>query len=131
MQAHRGNIVVVEDDPSVNHAVGRLLEAAGFRTSTFESAEALLRDDTARLADCLVLDIHLPGMSGLELQKKLSDEGVSAPFVIITAHDDLAHRQAATQIGATAYLTKPFSSLSLIEAVASAIVTGDPTPSTS
>jgi FixJ family two-component response regulator len=131
MQAHRGNIVVVEDDPSVNHAVGRLLEAAGFRARTFESAEALLSDETARLADCLVLDIHLPGMSGLELQKKLSDEGVSAPFIIITAHDDPAHRQAASQIGATAYLTKPFTSLSLIEAVVCAIVTVGARPQTS
>jgi FixJ family two-component response regulator len=130
MHSHRGNIVVVEDDPSVNHAVGRLLEAAGFRARTFESAEALLGDEAARLADCLVLDIHLPGMSGLELQKKLSDAGVSTPFVIITAHDDPVHREAATRIGASAYLTKPFSSLSLIEAVACAIVAVDPTPGT-
>ena len=126
MQAHRGNIVVVEDDPSVNHAVGRLLEAAGFRARTFESAEALLRDEAAHMADCLVLDVHLPGMSGLELRRKLSDAGVSAPFVIITAHDDPGCRRAATEIGATAYLTKPFSSLSLIEAVACAIVAPPP-----
>jgi FixJ family two-component response regulator len=119
-------IFIVEDDVSVNLAVNRLLEAAGFRTRCFTSATALLADPGACSADCLVLDVHLPDMNGFELQRKLRAAGSSAPVVVITAHDDPMHRRAAREIGAHAYITKPFSSLTLLEAVSRATATPRP-----
>lgn len=110
-------ITIVEDDGSVILAVSRLLEAAGFDTRCFTSATALLSDLEACKADCLVLDVHLPDMTGFELQRRLSAAGSTMPVVVITAHDDPMHRRAAREIGAYAYLTKPFSSLSLLDAV--------------
>ncbi|HEX2495149.1 MAG TPA: response regulator [Steroidobacter sp.] len=120
MQEHRGAIVVVEDDHSVSQAVGRLLRAAGFHVLLFDSAEALLAGGGAQHAACLIIDIHLPGMSGLELCAKLRETAVSAPVVFITARDNAGYRQAAMKIGA-AYLTKPFAGHVLIEAVESAM----------
>jgi FixJ family two-component response regulator len=113
-------IIIVEDDSSVNLAVSRLLEAAGFDVRSFTSAGALLADAKAHDADCLVLDVHLPDMNGFDLQRKLVATGFTAPVVVITAHDDAMHRRAARDIGAFAYLTKPFSSLSLVDAVSRA-----------
>lgn len=121
MKEHRGSVVVVEDDYSVNHAISRLLEAAGFHALQFESAEALLNDNLAQTADCLILDIHLPGMSGFDLHKTLRERGLSAPVIVVTAHDDFQHRHRARAIGAVAYLTKPFTSAALIDAVRNAI----------
>jgi FixJ family two-component response regulator len=110
-------ITIVEDDSSLNLAVSRLLEAAGFDTRCFTSAGALLADQDACNADCLVLDIHLPDMSGFDLQRRLAAAGSTTPVIVITAHDDPMHRRAARDIGAYAYLTKPFSSVSLLDAV--------------
>ena len=121
MQEHRANIFVIEDDASLNQAVGRLLEAAGFHARMFQSAEAVLADASLEEADCFVLDIHLPGISGFELQSRLACSGVTAPVILITAHDDPVHHRTAREIGAAAYLIKPFSSLSLIDAVVRAI----------
>jgi FixJ family two-component response regulator len=117
---HVTTIIIVEDDSSVNLAVSRLLEASGFDVRSFTSAGALLADARACDADCLVLDVHLPDMNGFDLQRKLVATGFTAPVVVITAHDDAMHRRAARDIGAFAYLTKPFSSLSLVDAVSRA-----------
>lgn len=126
MHEHRGEIIVVEDDHSVNRAIKRLLQAAGFRARTFESSEALLVEQLEdQRADCFVLDMHLPGMSGVELYGKLREAGIQAPVVIITAHDDATHRHFATQIGAAAYITKPFSNRALLTAVSTAIVSSE------
>lgn len=114
-------IIIVEDDCSVNLAVCRLLEAAGFGVRSFTSGGALLADKEACNADCLVLDVHLPDMNGFELQHRLAAAGSSVPVVVITAHDDPMHRHAARDIGAFAYLTKPFASLSLVDAVSRAV----------
>jgi FixJ family two-component response regulator len=110
-------ITIVEDDASVNLAVSRLLATAGFTTRCFTSAGALLSDRDAHKADCLVLDVHLPDMTGFELQRRLAAAGSTTPVVVITAHDDPMHRRAAREIGACAYLIKPFSSLALVDAV--------------
>ena len=126
MQSHRGTVFVIEDDPSLNQAVGRLLEAAGYDARLFPSAEALLEDATVGEAQCFVVDVHLPGMSGFALQRHLASSGLHAPLILITAHDDSAHRKLAEEIGAT-YLRKPFSSTSLIQVVEHALAARKPT----
>jgi FixJ family two-component response regulator len=110
-------IVVVEDDASMSQAIERILRAGGFAAAPFASAEAALEADAAS-ADCLVLDIHLPGMSGLELYQRLVLCGKEAPVVFITAHDEPAVREAAERLGGDgSYLPKPFSGRDLLEAV--------------
>ena len=121
---HRGTVVLVEEDESLNVALSRLLQAAGFTTCAFTSAEALLQSLHAQRADCFVLDAHLPGMSGFDLQLSLSRLGIRAPAIVITAHDDATHQRAAQEVGAFAYLTKPFSTLSLLDAVDRALAAG-------
>jgi DNA-binding response OmpR family regulator len=81
-------IVVVEDDPSMSQAIKRVLHAGGFTPVVFDSAESALAADAAEAADCLVLDIHLPGMSGLDLYRRLTHAGEGPPTIFITAHDE-------------------------------------------
>lgn len=114
-------ILIVDDDCSVNTALSRLLGTSGFDVRSFTSAGALLEDEHALDADCLVLDIHLPDMNGFDLQRRLAALGSTTPVVVVTAHDDAMHRRAARDIGAFAYLTKPFSSLSLVDVVSRAV----------
>jgi FixJ family two-component response regulator len=118
------SIVVVDDDDGMNQAIRRLLSAAGFRALTFASAEALLEAGTAAQAACLVLDIHLPGLSGFELHRRLIQNGIGLPVVFITAYDDPDSLQQARTAGAIAYLTKPFSGQSLLTAIAGAVQPG-------
>jgi FixJ family two-component response regulator len=114
---HVTTIAIIEDDASLILAVSRLLEAAGFETRCFQSADAALADAEAGKADCLLLDVYLPEMTGFELQRRLAAAGSTTPIVVITAHDDPMHLRAARDIGACAYLVKPFSSMSLLDAV--------------
>jgi FixJ family two-component response regulator len=114
-------IHVVDDDDSILRALRRLLDATGFRVKTFSSAEEFLESEHRRRADCLVLDVHLGGLSGLDLQERLATSGVHTPAVIITAHDDLPTRERARRAGAVEYLRKPFDDNSLIAAIHKAI----------
>ena len=88
-------IAVVEDDPGMRKALDRLLRAAGYKTELFPSAEALMATETPHLADCLIFDIHLPGISGLELRRRLTASGHKPPVIFITALDDEAARDEA------------------------------------
>ncbi len=106
-------IAVVDDDASFRRAVGRLVRLWGFRTWTFASAEEYLRIGVP--TDCIVLDLHLEGMSGLELQYLLSAEGKAVPIVFVTAMDDPGARRRALDAGAVAYLEKPFDDYRLLE----------------
>jgi len=103
----RPHIVVVDDDEDMNHAIQRLLNAAGFGAATFRSAESLLEQGAGATADCLVVDIHLPGMSGFELCRRLKQDGAEAPVIFITAYDDPANRAEAEASGAAGYFAKP------------------------
>ena len=114
-------ICVVDDDASLLRALRRLLDATGFRVETFSSAEAFLGSQHRGAADCLVLDVHLGGLSGLDLQERLATVGVRTPVVIITAHDDAATRERARRIGVIEYIRKPFDDDSLIAAIHRAI----------
>jgi len=113
----RGNIVIVEDDAGLNQAVCRLLQAAGFHVTSFESAADALSSDISRQADCLVLDVHLPDMTGYELKKRMAEQGRSPPAIVITAHDDARSRREAGVIGAVAFLAKPFAGRVLVDEV--------------
>jgi FixJ family two-component response regulator len=119
MHENRGKIVIVEDDAGLNRAVVRLLQAAGFQSFSFESAEGLLASNVASLADCFVLDVHLPGISGVELRAKLDDAGIARPVIFITAHDDPETRKSTNN--AASCLTKPFTGRTLIQAIDTAM----------
>jgi FixJ family two-component response regulator len=122
MSDARRTIVLVDDDAEMRQAVERLLSAAGFHAMTFRSAEALLEDEVAVQADCFILDIHLPGISGFELQQRIALRGAVAPVIFITAHDDPASRAHAQAAGAVALLTKPFRRQPLLAAIADALL---------
>ncbi len=121
MPASKLKVIVVDDDAGMNQAIGRLLDAAGFNVVTFASAEALLEGNAAASAACVILDLHLPGMSGFELQQHLKGQGVKTPIIFVTAHDNLSARDQADKAGAVAYLTKPFSGKTLLDKVCYAL----------
>jgi FixJ family two-component response regulator len=112
---------VVEDDPGMSQAIERLLRAGGFTAVTFASAEAALEAGVLTAANCLILDIHLPGMSGFDLYRQLVSSGDELPTIFITAHDEPANRLEAERLGASSYLPKPFSGRTLLDDVARAI----------
>lgn len=114
-------LLVVEDDDGLRQAIGRLLDAAGFRVASFSSAEELLRGSAAASAACLIFDIHLPGISGFELRRVLARTGVTAPVIFITADDTPAARAEAGRLHAAAYLPKPFQGRELVAAVRRAV----------
>ena len=110
-------IAVIDDDPDMLKAIGRLLAAHGFRPEAFASAEAFLNRNWAREPACLVLDIHLGGMSGIDLQRRLKASGSRVPIIFITAIEDEAARGEAINAGCVAYLRKPFMARLLIGAI--------------
>jgi two-component system, LuxR family, response regulator FixJ len=114
-------ICVVEDDASLLRALRRLLCAGGFRVEMFSSAEGFLLSEQRLRADCLVLDIRLDGMSGLDLQEVLTAAGSTVPVVFMTAHDDPSARERARRAGVVDYLRKPFDDEVLIGAINRAI----------
>src|SRR5688572_3349882 len=114
-------VCVIDDDESIQRALRRLLGATGFRVETFSSAEEFLNSEHLRRADCLVLDVHLGGLSGLDLQERLARSGAATPVVVITAHDDRPTRERAVRAGAVEYLAKPFDDDLLIAAIRRAI----------
>ena len=118
------SIVVVEDDAGMSKAIERLLRAAGFQAVSFTSAEEMLRTDAADSAACLVLDIHLPGISGLELGRLLITSGRTKPFIFITGQDEPSLRDEVQRLGC-AYFRKPFEGKAFLEAIR-AVLTADP-----
>ena len=110
-------VFVVEDDESVRRAIGRLLRSVGYRALTFESAEEFLDAMSGSGEGCLVLDIRLPGMTGLDLHEKLASMGSKYSVIFMTAHDNPQWRERAEKAGALAYLKKPFGDQSLLDAI--------------
>jgi FixJ family two-component response regulator len=115
------DIAIVEDDPSMCTALERLLRAAGFQVVAFPSAEEFLGRSGQEQFSCLVLDIHLGGMSGFDLQAHMAASGAAVPVIFITAHDDVATREKAQKAGAVAYLRKPFDRADLLRAIHGAL----------
>ena len=106
-------VAIVEDDASLRRALTRLLHAMGWQAVTFASAEAFLQADPQPSLNCLVLDVWLPGMSGVALLEHLVAVGRKLPTVIITGREDVQMRHRASQLGAIAYLRKPLDELDL------------------
>lgn len=114
-------IALVDDDPSIRRGVARMLELSGLRVTTFGSAEALLADGPMTSFDCLVLDIHLPGLSGPECYGGLRAKGGAPPAVFITAHDATETQEMLHRVGPAACLRKPFRSHQLLDAIRAAL----------
>ena len=114
-------VLVVEDDDSMREAIEQFLNEAGFRCAAYPSADALLARGVGAEAACVISDLRLPGMSGLELLAVLRKRDITLPFILITAHDAPGLRQKALGCGAAAYLAKPFRGTALLEAVRAAI----------
>ena len=114
-------IAIVDDDRSVQTALQDLIESEGLSTLCFSSAEQFLHSGAQQKAMCLIVDIRMPGMSGLELQTKLKAERCRIPIIFVTAHGDLKMRTQAMRDGALKFLAKPFDNTVLLEAVHAAL----------
>src|SRR5436190_21969930 len=121
MMAQRTVVIVVDDDAGVLKSVARLLARHRIDSCTFASAEALLESDSVQTATCLLLDIHLGGISGIELQRRLAASGSKCPVIFMTANDGEATRNDAMDAGCIAYLRKPFARVVLMDAIGKAV----------
>ncbi|AXA44650.1 Response regulator receiver domain family protein (plasmid) [Rhizobium leguminosarum] len=117
----RRTVAVVDDDASLRRSVGRLLNAYGFAAVEYASAEAFLNRNPGPAVECLVLDIDLKGMSGIQLQRKLKEEGSKLPVIFITALEDPRLKIMAERAGCIAYLQKPYAGSALIAAINKAL----------
>jgi FixJ family two-component response regulator len=114
-------IYVVDDDDSVRKAVGSLIRLAGLTVQTFSSAQEFLAFSRPDVPSCLVLDVQLPGLSGLDLQQELAKTDVQIPIIFLTGHGDIPMTVRAMKAGALEFLTKPFDDQDLLEAIHEAI----------
>jgi FixJ family two-component response regulator len=117
MSAVAGVVFVVDDDPTVRTVLGRQLKSAGLSVQTFPSAEAFLQFPRPDTPGCAVLDILMPGLSGLDLQRTLSETAAALPIVFITGYGDVSMSVRAMKAGAVDFLTKPFNPKELLSAV--------------
>lgn len=117
----RNLISVIDDDESVRRTTKLLIESSGYQAAAFESAENLLSSGQLDDTSCLIIDVHMPGMNGLELQSHLAAAGSRIPIIFITAYDDQESRRRAMQAGAVAFLAKPFTDEQLFQTIRSAL----------
>jgi FixJ family two-component response regulator len=110
-------ISIVDDDESVREAIESLIKSVGFNAKAFASAEELLNSKHIEDTSCLILDMRMPGMNGLELQRRLAADGYGIPIIFISAHSDDQIRAQALGAGAVDFLFKPFSEKALVDAV--------------
>lgn len=120
-------VYVVEDDPGMRDALSRLLKAAGLQVETFVNAQTFLEACPPYRPGCLILDIRMPGMSGLELQKILTEEGIHLPTIVITGHGDVPMAVRAMKTGALDVIQKPFCGKVLLERVLEALAQDEQT----
>jgi RNA polymerase sigma factor (sigma-70 family) len=110
-------VFVIDDDPSMRTAIKELIEAVGISCQTFGSGQELLNATLPDVPSCLVLDVRLPGLSGLNLQRELTARGISIPIIFITGHGDIPMSVQAMKAGAVEFLTKPFRDQDLLDAI--------------
>ena len=113
----RPTVFVVDDDESVRNSLGRLMRAEGFKVRLFESPERFLAEVTSMPSACVLLDLTLPRINGLEVQRRLNERGIRLPVIAVSARDDDATRREARQLGARLFLRKPVDDRTLIDAI--------------
>lgn len=116
-------VFVVDDDAAIRAGLGDLFESAGIETQHFSSAEEFLEAWQPEMTGCLVLDVRLPGMSGMALQSRLVESGIALPIIIMTGHGDMPMVKKALKAGAIEFLIKPFQDEELLQAVEQAFAT--------
>jgi len=114
-------VFVIDDDADVRASIAGLLKSAGLHFKTFATAQEFLSDGKRDRPSCLVLDVRLPGMNGLEFQRELADAGIPIPIIFITGHGDIPMTVRAMKSGAVEFLTKPFDDQKLLEAIYQAL----------
>ena len=114
-------VLVVDDDPSMRESLGALFRSVGLQTELFDSATALLKRKPPEVETCVVLDVRLPGVSGLEFQTQLAGPYREIPIVFVTGHGDIPMTVQAMKAGAVDFLTKPFRDQDMLDAVATAL----------
>lgn len=117
----RSAVFIVDDDPSIRDSVRSLLKSVGFHTETFCSTEEFMKADRADVPSCLVLDVRLPGMNGLDFQDQMERAGLQIPVIFITAHGDIPMTLRAMKAGAVEFLSKPFQKEDLLAAIEQAL----------
>ncbi len=115
-------VYVVDDDASVREAIESLIGSVGLRVQTFESAQEFLRGKRPDAPGCVVLDVRLPGLSGLDLQRELAAHGIDLPVIFITGHGDIPMSVRAMKAGALEFLTEPFRDQDLLDAIQQALL---------
>lgn len=116
-----GIIAIIDDDEPLREALGSVLKAAGYSIDTFASAEDFLNFPGREEIACLILDVRLPGMSGIELQRRLCESGATIPIIFITAHGDASLRDLVMKAGAAGFLNKPVRSDTLLKEIQAAL----------
>jgi FixJ family two-component response regulator len=110
-------VTVIDDDPAIRRAIDRLLRSVGLHVELFESAQEFLQSSRLDAPSCIVLDVRLPGQSGLNLQRELATANIHTPIIFITAHGDIPMSVRAMKAGAVEFLTKPFHDQDLLDAI--------------
>jgi FixJ family two-component response regulator len=124
MGEHSPFVAIVDDEEPIRKALKRLMRAANLEAEAFASGADFLDSLATRLPDCVILDLHMPGMSGLHVLQRLQQSGARVPTIVITAYDEPETRNHCLAAGATAYLRKPLEDRLLLDAVASAAKAG-------
>ena len=119
--AGAATVFVVDDDAGMRASITGLLKSVGLRSESFGTAEGFLRSNRSDAPSCLVLDVSLPGINGLDFQQKLADAGVQVPIIFITGHGDIPMTVKAMKSGAVEFLTKPFHDQDLLDAIQQAL----------
>ncbi len=120
-KAQPAYVAIVDDDASVRKALARLLRALSINPQTFASAREFLDSLPSSVPECLILDLHMPDMNGLELQGELARVGARIPTIVVTAHNEIGYREQCRAAGAAAYLLKPLDESTLIAAIGAAM----------
>jgi FixJ family two-component response regulator len=123
--ANEGTVFIIDDDARMRAALERLLKSVGLHAESFATPQDFFRHKLPDVASCLVLDVRLPGMSGLEVQRKLNERRVSIPIIFITGHGDIPMTVEAMKSGAVEFLTKPFRDQDLVDAIQQALKRND------
>ena len=122
MSSPKSIVFVIDDDPLVRDSVADLLGSAGFAAQAFGSATEFIQAKRPDIVACLILDVELPGLSGLDLQTELAKSGIEVPIIFLTGHGDIPKSVRAMKAGAVEFLTKPFRTPELLDAVRQALV---------